>query len=466
MKRALWEHQRQAFRFAGSRKHVALFLEMRLGKTLVAIRRLRLYTPRNSGQGLRILIVAPSSALQSWLDDLDMEGEEDIAILVGKRAERISRLQEMRRWNLINREGFLWLPQIAAIPWDCVIVDESQALKNPTAKISKFFARQFRNVPHRWIMTGTPDPESREDYFQQFKFLHGSFMGETNFWKWRERFFNPPDPRFREKRWTAKSGAAAAIRKYIARVSLRIRKEDIAPGIFTRAIHEKRVIDLPPKWRVRYDKMESLFIDEDSSGNLRRETKSIGEMRAWLHDLADGFIDGEIAHKLKFIELKRLFDDLRGESIVVWFARNQALRYAESFLQGFGIDCVGILGATPLPDRLHEFKAFRAGRRRALLLQCAIAETGINLSEASAAIYFSRPWSLQMNLQTEERIQAISRKSAPLILDILAGDTVDEDVYHSFRNKRADFRACGDAVLRAQARHFERRKDRENEKHR
>jgi len=104
MLRAMRIYQREAMRFLISRKRAALFMEMRLGKTLVVLRSLRRVNANP------ILIVAPFSALGSWEGELASEGMLGAVNLCGK--DRKKRLQALTDglnqgslFFLINREG-------------------------------------------------------------------------------------------------------------------------------------------------------------------------------------------------------------------------------------------------------------------------------------------------------------------------------------------------------------------------
>ena len=79
-------NQRDAFAYTMRVAHPALFMEMRLGKTLVAIRRVKTYADCS-----KILVVGPYSVLSGWEDDLMSDGELGIWRLTGTAEERRER---------------------------------------------------------------------------------------------------------------------------------------------------------------------------------------------------------------------------------------------------------------------------------------------------------------------------------------------------------------------------------------
>ncbi|GAF93420.1 unnamed protein product, partial [marine sediment metagenome] len=202
-KRRPWAHQVDAMNYCRQEKHPALFMDMRLGKNLVTIRRIKMYKPLDADQGLRVLIVPPGSAIESWEEDLDLEGETDVSLIMAStRKKRKQLLMDGHKWNIINKEGFLAVPEIGGrehcelcggsgknpetkkscgrchglgsigmgelpVNWDAAVLDESTSIKNPKAKITKFFLRTFRDCPHRWILAGMPNPEGPLEFWSQ-----------------------------------------------------------------------------------------------------------------------------------------------------------------------------------------------------------------------------------------------------------------------------------------------------------
>jgi len=262
MARPLFQHQREAFHYARVTKHPALFLEMRLGKTLVAIRRILLYPNLQ-----RVLIVAPNSALGAWEDELRKEGEpaESIIYLQGDRSQRLGKLLDGKVWNLLNKEGFLALPQIAELPWDVVVLDESTFIKNPQAKVTKFFLQNFRDVPHRWILTGMPNPQSDLELWSQLAFLDGEAFGFSNYWAFRRARY---EQRLGRYEWAPLPGTQSMVKRTVGARACVIRRKDV--DMETERIYQVRRFTLPKKLRETYDTAEKDFVLERDGVEIRK----------------------------------------------------------------------------------------------------------------------------------------------------------------------------------------------------
>jgi len=73
--------------------------------------------------------------------------------------------------------------------FDYVILDESQAIKNPSSKVTK--AACLLNAKHRLCMSGTPLQNNTFDIFAQMNFLNPGMLGTMEFF--RQEFAMPID---------------------------------------------------------------------------------------------------------------------------------------------------------------------------------------------------------------------------------------------------------------------------------
>ena len=429
MKRKMWKHQVVASAYCRREKHPALFMDMRLGKCIVAIRRIKMYRP--IGADLRVLIAAPSSALGGWQDEFDAEGEDDVALLTGEKKKRRNLMLEGHKWNLINKEGFIALPEIADQDWDCVLADESTFLKNPQAKVTKFFLRNFRDVPHRWIMTGMPNPEGELEFWCQLAFLDTYAFGCRNFWEFRTQCFWQTPFAYG---WDPKPGIRSMIRKTVGKRAHVVRRSDV--GMDCKKVYEKRTLVMPTALRKSYQDAEDLFILRKEEVEVDRATYAV-EQYQWLRQMCGGYIEHERVWDAKHKEVLSLLNgELKDQHVVIWFNYNQELFDMASDLRGVGIKYGMMYGDMPQKERRVEHKKFQDGQIQVFAIQQAVAQMGMDLSRADTAIYFSSPPGLLARMQTEDRIVHATKKTPLLYIDLLVMDSVDEDLYASLKNKK------------------------------
>ena len=73
-----------------------------------------------------------------------------------------------------------------SIEFDYIILDESQAIKNPSSKVTR--AASLLNAKHRLCMSGTPLQNNTFDIFAQMNFLNPGLLGTMEFF--RQEFCN------------------------------------------------------------------------------------------------------------------------------------------------------------------------------------------------------------------------------------------------------------------------------------
>lgn len=420
MPKVMMPHQRDILRYSLIVQHPAVFAEMRLGKTLSTIRRLQMYTPR--GNKLRFLIVAPNSALGSWERELKDDGETDIVFLQGTRKQRLALLEsDDWIWALINKEGWRSIPEIARELWDAVVADESTFLKNPQAKVTRFFLSNFRAVPHRWALTGMPNPEGPLDLWCQLAFLDGHAFGCDSYWKHRARHYEPDSSGFG---WTPKPGVAEMMQAELGSRAFCLRRRDA--GMVTRRVYERREVELPKKLRDAYSDAEKLFVLEYDEAEVKR-TVWATERWHWMRRLCAGFVDRKLVWPGKIKELVSLArGELYGEQVVVWFAYNAEIYECAKALRAANVRAEVMVGETKPERRRALENHFRKGWFRVFLIQEMLGESGLDLSTADTAMYFSNNPGYFARVESEARIEHPKKTTPCLYIDLVAKDTVEE----------------------------------------
>lgn len=440
------EHQIPAFAYAMGERHPVLFMEMRLGKTVVAIRTIKTYEPQDRSVGLRVLIVGPSSVLPGWEKELRLEREKDIVYLMGTRQQRLDLLLEKHKWNLINREGWRALPEIAPeeaeadeADWDAVVIDESTSIRNPKAKITRFFTKKFRDIPHRWALSGLPNPESDLDFFTQLEWAGHGFPS-SDYWSFRSSLFVPTITG-----WEAiDQEVIDNIRGLVGERCFVMKRDDA--GVEVGKVYEQRFVDLPTELRDTYDDLEKNFILEYRSTS--KTTNEAIVKYTWCRRMCGGVVSNEWVWDGKLKELHYLIEnELRGQSLVVWFAYNLELQKVLASLRASGYTCAALVGGMP-PERRHYVQErFNARKIQVVCAQIKALTHGATFSGADAAVYYSSSPSNEERTQTEDRIVDVMQSAPQLYIDLVVPETVDEDISNMLHKKRAiSRRALREAV--------------------
>lgn len=431
--KTLRPHQKKALEYALPRARIALFMEMRLGKTLVAIRWAKAQGCQN------ILVLGPSSVLPGWKEELLGDGVKPLRIVELKEstqeryeiAEVIAQATPSNKthWFLTNYECMSENPNMFRIPWDCIILDESTKIKNPQAEISKLLCKHNIHVGFRACLSGAPGPEGEQDYFQQMKFLWDGFMHQQEFWHWRNKYCTNIG-----YTWVFNPVFAKLFKESLNTSAFTMTRKEAGMGEVK--VYEKRYVEMNSLQRKLYEDMEKDF--EYTFKNKLKDTKWAPVKYEWMQQIANGF--AEVNDSLSNISdakwqvIKELMrGDLKDEKVVIWFKHNWELEFVERMI-------IGVLKKWPAVYTgqkkwcEHEFKVKDV---QIMLAQPKAAMQGLDWSAASTAIYYSNWPDGEIRIQSEDRIVSTEKKEPLLYIDLVCKDTIDEDIVDLVREKKS-----------------------------
>lgn len=245
---------------------VGLFQDPGLGKTAEVLSAYKIL--KSQGLADRMLVIAPlrpvysvwPPEIQKWLEF----NELTFTILHGDKKEL--KLKDDVDIFLINPEGVTWLLDPEAFPhrlatWmdkRCVLcIDESTRFKSSASKRFKAIKRWLYVFERRWILTGTPMPNTIEDLFSQIYILdEGAALGRyvTHF---RNRYMYQPNPRLPYVRKML-DGSFDEISDLIAPLVMSMKAEDYID--MPNLVFNDILIDLDKKTMDIYREVEDEFI--------------------------------------------------------------------------------------------------------------------------------------------------------------------------------------------------------------
>ncbi len=245
--------------------------DMGLGKTLQMLTFLQ--AQKNKRPNGFHLVVMPKTLIFNW----QAEGAKfcpDLKLFVHTGTGRVKSGDAFAGADIVLttygavRYDIDWLRTVA---FDYVVLDESQAIKNPGSQIAK--AVKLLKARNRLTMTGTPVENNTFDLYSQFDFLNPGFLGSEELFK--NEYANPIDRQQDKTR-------AAELRRLIYPFLLKRTKEEVAK-------------DLP-------DKTETVLYCE-----MGKQQRRVYEaFRDRYRDLIEGKIAEEGAEKSAFLILEGL----------------------------------------------------------------------------------------------------------------------------------------------------------------
>lgn len=457
MQAKLWDHQQKAVDLARDREYFGFLFDCGTGKSLACISTIREIF--NSTRAiLPTLILAPVIVLENWKDEwlkFSKIPEDRIVILNSSVKKALLELEQNK--NRLN--GFMivvsnyeklvvdkrllewiqqWRPRI-------LVVDESQRIKNPSSKRTKAAISLADIADYRYILSGTPILNNPMDIFSQWRVLDRGTSFGKNFFSFRLKYFydknaNMPKQNYFPN-WVIKPSAYDEISKEIKKNSLRARKEDCLdlPPLVKTTIS----VDLSPCQRRLYNEMKedmvTMFQDTTISANIAL-TKILR-----LLQIITGFVKNEDEKILELDEVPRLHvlqelleDITPNHKVIVWCIFKHNYKQIREVCDKIGVKYVECHGELSNKDKYESVSNFcNIEDYRVFIGHPASLGVGINLTESSYSIIYSRSWSLEMDLQSEARNYRAGSEIHQKItkIDLVAKDTIDETILEILEQK-------------------------------
>ncbi|MES1219793.1 MAG: SNF2-related protein, partial [Bacteroidota bacterium] len=163
--------------------------DMGLGKTVQALSFIEYYKTKH--KKLKALVVCPTTLIYNWENEI-RKFTPELTYRIHHGGSRTRIREELIDHDVtITTYGTLRsdIKLLMGVEFDYVILDESQAIKNPSSKVTK--AACLLNAKHRLCMSGTPLQNNTFDIFAQMNFLNPGMLGTTEFF--RQEFAIPVD---------------------------------------------------------------------------------------------------------------------------------------------------------------------------------------------------------------------------------------------------------------------------------
>jgi SNF2 family DNA or RNA helicase len=466
----LWKHQEKAVSMAVNStpplECLGIFYDIGTGKSRTAIEILRYLCARH-GVLQRTLILAPKIVLTNWKREITRYSrimDRDIVILTGSQYQRVKQLAET-----CVVEGVLKRPKIVITNYEALgmdklynmltdwtpevmIADEAHRLKNPEGKRAKAAIRLADKTKYRYALTGTPILNSAMDVFNVFRFLDKGQTFGTNFWKFRAQWFEDDNAGWSGKKgyfpkYSPRPETYAEFNKLIYRKALTVKKSeclDLPPFV-----RKKVYVELSPEQDKLYQEMKRDYLAwiQAMSGERKAVVAQMAVTKALrLQQIVTGYAkteDGSV-HKIKenprLEALRELLEDLHGEhKIIVWSVFHENYTDIATVCKALGLDFAELHGKISSRERDTNIDRFcHDPKCRVLIGNQSAGGIGINLVQSDIAIYFSKNFSLEHDLQSEGRNYrgGSEAHSSVTRIDIVATNTIDELIAEALASKQ------------------------------
>ncbi|GAA0918143.1 DEAD/DEAH box helicase [Nonomuraea longicatena] len=406
--------------------------DMGLGKTITLI---ALHLHRGQGS---TLVVCPASLLGNWEREI-----ERFAPGVPVRRFHGSRRDLADDGFVLTTYGTMRVDaaRLAEHPWDLVVADEAQHVKNPASGTAK----ALREIPAtaRVALSGTPVENNLSELWAILDWATPGLLGTL--------------PRFRA-RWAkpVESGEQEAARRLAALVGpflLRRRKSDpgIAPELPAKTETDRPVALTTEQAGLYEATVREMMEQIASAGGMARRgliVKLLTGLKQICNHPAQYLHEGEprlTGRSGKLELLDELLDTILAEdgSALVFTQYVAMARLLERHLRTRGVPTLFLHGGTSVARREEMVREFQDGAAPVFLLSLKAAGTGLNLTRADHVIHYDRWWNPAVEDQATDRAYRIGQTRPVQVHRLIAEGTVEDRVAAMLAAKRS----LADAVL-------------------
>lgn len=424
-------YQQYAIQHIETHKEAALFLDMGLGKTVIALSAIW-DLAFDFFEVSKVLVVAPLRvARDTW--PAEIEKWEHLkymtySVVVGTEEERRQALLKKALVYIINRENVDWLVSKSGVPFrfDMVVIDELSSFKSHTSKRFKSLLKVRPQVKRIVGLTGTPSGNGLMDLWAEFRLLDmGKRLGRY-ISHYREAFFEP-DKRNQMMVFSYKPrpGAAREIYQRIGDMTISMKSLDFLP--MPKLIMNEVRVKLSQEEKKVYDNLRKKMALSIEGTEI--DAANAAALSGKLLQMANGAVyDDERnpirIHDRKLDALEDLVEAANGKTVLIayWFKHDLA-RMKER------LSIREIRSSSDIID-------WNAGRIPVAAIHPASAGHGLNLQAGgSVLIWFGLTWSLELYQQTNARLWRQGQKHTVIIEHIVTEGTIDEQVMRALQSK-------------------------------
>ncbi len=410
--------------------------DMGLGKTIQVLSLLLALKEKKMSSGKPSLLVLPASLLANWKAEMKRfsptleacflhPSEMDRASLAatGEKPGKafVKTDVVLTTYGMLLRQRWL-----LDMEWQLVILDEAQAIKNPSARQTKAVKRLKADA--RIALTGTPVENRLSDLWSLFDFLCPGLLG-----------------------------SAARFKKFVK--GLEAREHDryaplrnlIRPYVLRRLKTDKSIIaDLPDKTEMKVfcgltKKQAAMYARSVEELTLALEgldgMKRRGLVLAYLMRFKQicnhpsqflGYGGYEPADSGKFARLRVICEEIasRQEKVLI-FTQFREMTEPVAVLLGdvFGREGLVLHGGTPVRKRRILIDTFqKEDGPPFFVLSLKAGGTGLNLTAASHVVHFDRWWNPAVENQATDRVFRIGQHRNVVVHKFICRGTVEEKI--------------------------------------
>ncbi|QTE21355.1 DEAD/DEAH box helicase [Polaribacter cellanae] len=408
--------------------------DMGLGKTLQVIAFLA-YLKIVKKEKLSHLVVVPTSLIFNWESEIQ-KFCPSLKVLVYTGLNRKEKIKSFAKANIIlTTYGSILndIETLKEIKFGYVILDESQAIKNPNSK--RYKAVRMLQSKNRLALTGTPIENNTFDLYAQMNFLNPGLLGTISHFK---KEFSEAIDKFKNEE------ASKLLSKMIHPFLLRRTKKQVATEL-----PEKTENILYCEMGMEQRKVYNLFKDKYRDYLLNKiDENGIGKSQMYVLEgltklrqicnspelLSDEEDYGKSSVKLDIL-IENIISKTTNHKVLVFSQFTTMLQLIKDRLDNENIAYEYLDGKTQKrQDKVANFQ--ETENLRVFLISLKAGGVGLNLTAADYVFLVDPWWNPAVENQAIDRSYRIGQTKHVMAYKMICKDTIEEKIVDLQKNKR------------------------------
>lgn len=432
LKIELLPYQMDGVAFAAGNGRSVLADDMGLGKTIQAVGVAELLA--READARKVLVVCPASLKSQWRNEIHRFCDRSVQLIGGRTAERTSQYQNEAFFTVCNYEQVLKdILSIEQTPWDLIVLDEGQRIKNWEAKTS----RVIKALKSRFalVLSGTPLENRLEELYSVVQFVDDRRLGPGFRFFHRHRLVDDNGKVLGYKQLDH-------LRRQLQPILLRRTRESVRLELPQRSTE---IIRIPPT-----DEQKALHDAHMQTVAQIVRKKFITEMdllrlRAALlmcRMSADGSLlvnKEEPNYSTKLERLDELFEGIAREpsrKVVLFSEWTTMLDLIQPILKRHGLAYVRLDGSVPQRKRQELVQQFQTEPNCRVFLTTNAGSTGLNLQAADTVINVDLPWNPAVLEQRIARAHRMGQTRPVQVYLLVTEQTIEESLLATLAAKK------------------------------
>lgn len=421
-----WLHFIKDYKFGG-----CLADDMGLGKTIQALA--MLLHQKEAGAQSASLLVMPTSLIYNWLHEAQ-KFTPALRVLNYTGTYREKSVSQFKHYDLVlTSYGIVRLDveMLKNYYFDFIVLDESQAIKNPSSNTS--LAVRGLKSKHRLILTGTPVENSTMDLWSQMSFINPGLLGNQTFFK--NEFLRPIE---KEKNEEKTKKLHALIKPFI----LRRHKSQVATEL-PEKIEHTTYCKMTEEQEHAYEETKSFYRNKilkniEESGSVNTQfmlLQGLMKLRQIANHprMADVNYEGDSGKMKEIIRMTRSVV-AEGHKVLIFSQFVKHLDIVRAALNEKQIPYTYLDGNTK--DRHQQVERFQTDENiRVFLISLKAGGVGLNLTAADYVFILDPWWNPAVEAQAVDRAHRIGQQNKVFTYKFITKNTVEEKIL-ALQNKK------------------------------